>query len=94
MSTSRYTKSDVANILANVNDAGKRLHMRGAGSWAVETMGGTYLYLTDRSQAEAPPRHTIPGTRIIDLGASWHKAGEALITFLQHLHTVEIMQER
>jgi hypothetical protein len=87
----RYTRADVARILANVNSAAERLGMRGAGSYAVETMGGSYLYLTNRAGLSA--EHTGPGERIIDLGKSWHSAGDALITYVQHLHTVEILRE-
>ena len=91
MTSTRYTKADVANILSNVNDMGKALGMRGAGTWTVETMGGSFLYLTNRADSD-PDRPTIPGEKIIELGATWNKAGEALITFVRHLHTVADMQ--
>lgn len=102
MTGTRYTRKDVAEILVNVNSAGERLRMRGAGQWAVETMGGTYLYLTDRSEktpsgGEAhgyPPGGSGPGVRIHDLGRGWHAAANELLSFLSVLHTVEMMQTR
>lgn len=87
----RYTRADVAGILANVNGAAARLGMRGAGSYAVETMGGTYLYLTNREGLD--DGHTGPGSQLLPLGKGWHSAGDALITFVQALHVVEMMRE-
>lgn len=86
----RYTRADVARILENVNSAAERLGMAGAGGYVVETMGGTYLYLTDRSRLDES--HTGPGARLLTLGNSWHAAGGALLDILQAWHVVEMMR--
>lgn len=98
MST-RNTKADVARILESLNEAAKDLNLRGAGNWAVETKGGSYLYLTDRSgmmpgsHAQGyPPNGTGPGETIEELGNGWHSAYERLFTLRRDLLTVQIRQ--
>lgn len=86
----RYTRADVARILENVNGAAERLGMAGAGSYVVETMGGTYLYLTDRSRLDSG--HTGPGSKLLALGKGWSSAGNALLDVLQAWHVVEMMR--
>lgn len=78
----RNTKADVARLLTTVNAVGVRLGMRGAGSWTVRTIGGTYLYLTQSD-----------GQKIEDLGPGWHSAFIALLNFSRTLHTVELLQK-
>jgi hypothetical protein len=95
----RNTRADVERILASINEAAARLGLRGAGSWAVETMGGNYLYLTDRSGKSPdagahgyPPNGTGPGEKIEDLGRGWHAAYERLFTLRRDLLTVQLRQ--
>jgi hypothetical protein len=86
----RYTRADVARILVNINEQAGRLGMAGAGSYAVESMGGTYLYLTDRSRLDGG--HSGPGSKLLDLGNSWHAAGVALLDLAQAWHVVEFQR--
>lgn len=97
----RNTREDVARILASINEAAKELRLRGAGNWAVETMGGSYLYLTDRSGKTPgegahgyPPAGTGPGEKIEDLGKGWHSAYERLFTLRRDLLTVQLRQDQ
>lgn len=91
----RYTREDVARILESINEAAASLRLDGAGSWAVETMGGRFLYLTDRSKNSLMGRTaSTPGERIEELGASYHSAYLRLHTLRRDLLTVQIRQER
>lgn len=89
----RYTRDDVTRILESINEAAARLNLSGAGNWAVETMGGNYLYLTDRTERDNGNR-TGPGERIEDLGKNWHAAYLRLHTLRRDLLTVQIRQLR
>lgn len=86
----RYTRADVARILESINEAADRLSLDGAGQWVVETMGGTFLYLTDRSGLVAG--HTGPGQCIEALGRGWHSAYLRLHTLRRDLLTVQVRQ--
>jgi hypothetical protein len=96
----RNTKADVERILASINEAAEDLGLRGAGNWAVETKGGSYLYLTDRSGKAGPgagahgypPAGTGPGETIEELGNGWHSAYERLFTLRRDLLTVQLRQ--
>lgn len=96
----RYTQADVARIVESINEAAGKLKLRGAGSWAVETMGGNYLYLTDRSGKAPgagahgyPPNGTGPGEKIEDLGRGWHSAYLRLFDLRRDLLTVQLRIE-
>lgn len=86
----RYTRADVARKLEHVNAQAGRLGMAGAGSYAVETMGGDHLYLTDRSRLESG--HTGPGARLVELGKSWHAAWLKLHEIQEAWHLVEFLR--
>lgn len=88
----RYTKADVERITESINKAAVNLNLRGAGRWTVETMGGTYLYLTDRTFADSEGR-TGPGEKIEDLGRGWHSAYLRLFDLRRDLLTVQLRQE-
>jgi hypothetical protein len=87
----RNTRADVERILASINEAAEKLGLRGAGNWVVETRGGTYLYLSDRTAADAEGR-TGPGEMIEELGNGWHSAYERLFTLRRDLLTVQLRQ--
>lgn len=89
----RYTRDDVTRILESINEAARSLNLRGAGNWTVETMGGDYLYLTDRTFQIATGR-TGPGEKIEDLGKSWHRAFNRLFDLRRDLLTVQLRQGR
>jgi len=83
-----HTKADVARILVALNEQAGRLGMSCAGSLAVETMGGTYLYLTDRSRMVNGRNG--PGARVLDLAKGWHGAYERLFTLAEDWRIIEI----
>lgn len=87
----RNTRADVERITESINTAAAKLGLIGAGNWTVETMGGTYLYLTDRTFADSQGR-TGPGERLVDLGRGWHSAYERLFTLRQDLLLVQLRQ--
>lgn len=88
----RYTRHDVARIVESINEAASKLRLRGAGGWTVETMGGTYLHLTDRTFADSEG-HTGPGEKIEDLGKGWHSAYLRLFDLRRDLLTVQLRQD-
>lgn len=88
----RYTKADVARITESINAAAVKLRLRGAGAWTVEAMGGTYLFLTDRSFVDEQGR-TGPGEKIEDLGRGWHSAYLRLFDLRRDLLTVQLRQD-
>jgi hypothetical protein len=90
--TERFTRADVARILASINEAASSLRLDGAGSWVVEDRGGKFLYLDDRSgMADDDTRR---GALIEELGKGWHSAYLRLHTLRRDLLTVQIRQGR
>lgn len=84
----RHTKVDAYRILGRLNDQAARLGLGCAGHLAIETMGGTYLYLTDRSRMVNGRNG--PGAKVLDLAKGWHGAYERLFTLAEDLRVVEL----